>query len=114
MRWVNEKFTELNCLQLSNDEIIKLSFFNKVEGEMTKNDIEEFKRNFVTYNYINILESIYIQMVYKTLNKSHATSILDSFIPKLLSNEKAKECLIKGGYDPGFVSYCLDTYQMIK
>ena len=109
MRWVGEKFTELNILELEKDENIRLNFFNISDHELSEAEIKKAKRESIAFNYLNILSAVYIEMKYKTLKRSHATKILEAFIPRIVRDEVAKTCLETGGYEDDFVEFCLKT-----
>ena len=111
MRRVNDKFSELNNLEIENEQLIKLNPLNYADSDsLSKSEIKKIKENNLIFNYLNILESVFIEMKYRTLKKQHALKIMDSFIPELIKNKRAKKLLMDSGYDSEFVEFCL-TYK---
>ena len=109
MRRVNDKFSELNNLEITNDNLIKLNPLNYTDSDsLSKSEIRRIKEDNLIFNYLNILESTFLEMKYKTLKKGHALKILDSFIPHLVSNKRTKKLLMDSGYDNEFVEFCLN------
>jgi len=109
MRRVNDKFSELNNLEIVNENLIKLNPLNYTdEDSLSKSEVRKIKENNIIFNYLNILESVYLEMNYKTLKKKHAMKIMDSFIPDLMNNKRAKKLLINSGYDNNFINFCLN------
>jgi len=108
MRRVNDKFTELNILELENDELIAFNHnYTKGNKRLNKEQILEHKQKNMLYNHINILEGVFVEMKYKTMQKTHAMKILDTFCPTLINNEKANELLKTSGYDEEFIRFCI-------
>lgn len=71
MRRVNDKFSELNNLEIGNEELIKLNPLNYSDSDpLSKSEIKKIKENNLIFNYLNILESVFLEMKYKTLKKT--------------------------------------------
>lgn len=108
MRRVNDKYTELNILELENESLIRLNH-NFIQGSETsiEDEIERYKRNNMIYNHINVLESIYTEMKYKTMKKEHALKLLNWFAPQIVNNPQGNFLIRNSGYDDEFVNFCL-------
>jgi hypothetical protein len=107
MRRVNDKFTELNILELQHDDLIALNHMvNESGNEFSKEQILNAKRINMIFNHINVLEGVFIEMNNKTMNKRHAMKILDWFVPKIVNNPTGYELVRNSGYDDDFVNFC--------
>ncbi len=107
MRWINDKFTDLNYNLLSDEENIKLDPLIPKKNKSSKAKINNVKRSILIYNHLNILELVYLEMKYKTLKKKHGDKILSSFIPDVVNDEELEKMLKENGYDEEFVRYCM-------
>ncbi|MDX9791720.1 MAG: hypothetical protein RBT61_12885 [Candidatus Kapabacteria bacterium] len=107
-RRVNDKYTELNILELQNEGLIPFNhLFPQKEGLDIQKEIENYKRTNMLFNHINVLEGIFVEMKYKTMRKKHALQLLDWFCPQIINHPEGNYLIKNSGYDEDFVKFCI-------